>query len=332
MKLVSFRISNEVRLGVLFRERIIDLNLAYSFFLSKKGEAFPIGKALEEIPPAMIPFLEQGSAGIERAKDLLATIGSDGDYTNKEFERFSYSINAVRLLAPVPHPRKIVVVGLNYAAHVKESQVEIPDWPWTFGKFSSVLIGPGDSIGYTPLINGLDGEVELGVIIGKRGKYVSEEQALSYVAGYSIFNDVSARNIQFEGQAGLRFFYLGKNFQDSAVLGPCLATADELPDPHQLDMSMYYNERLVRQGNTSNYIFRVEELISFYSRFFTLEPGDVIAAGCPPAVQKRDRHIFFDKDYRFLQPGDTCICEIQGLGTLQNPIVEVKMGPLSVIN
>ena len=135
--------------------------------------------------------------------------------------------------------------------------------------------------------------MELGIIIGRRGKHIPEEKALNYVAGYAVFNDVTIRDIQFEGQQGLRFFWLGKSFQDSAVLGPALVTPDEAPDPHDSDLIMHYNDRLVRIGNTRNYVFNVEQMVAFYSKFFTLEPGDVIAGGCPPATREGVSACFF---------------------------------------
>jgi len=324
MKLVSFQIGDDIRLGALWQERVIDLNLSYTAYLTTKGHSSPASVSLSEMPPRMIPFLELGKDAIERAKKLLEVIDSGGIFGQEDFGKFSYPKDAVQLLAPVPYPGKIIVVGLNYPAHVSESQVDIPKLPWTFAKPSSVIIGPEHPIGRPPLTKHLDGEVELGVIIGERGKYIQKEDALEHVAGYNIFNDVSARNIQFEGQVGLRCFFLGKSFQDSAVLGPALVTADELTEPYNLSMAMYYNDRLIRKGNTKHYIFKVEELIAFYSRFLTLEPGDVIACGCPPAIVKKKHHIFYDKDYRFLEPGDRCICEIEGLGVLENPIIDAK--------
>ena len=324
MKLVSFQMGLQTRLGALTSGDIIDLNTAYTSFLVSRRVSFPFTRALEEMPPAMIPFLELGKDGMKRAQDLLNWIDSGELPKDEKARQVRYPLTKARILAPVPCPRKIIVVGLNYAEHVSESQVDIPDWPWTFGKLSTVLVGPGEPIGRPPLTRHLDGEVELAVIIGKRGKYISKERARDHVAGYSVFNDVSARNLQFEGEPGLRFFYLGKNFQDSAALGPYLVTSDEVPDPHCLDLTMYYNDRVIRKGNTRQMIFKVEELIAFYSRFFTVEPGDVISTGCPPAVEKREHHVFFDEDYGFLSPGDRCICEVQDVGVLQNPIVEAS--------
>jgi acylpyruvate hydrolase len=328
MRLVSFLIGTETRLGALLPDKVVDLNLAYGALLSKQGKTHPAGEALGTMPPDMIGFLELGPDALQRARDLVGRIEAGETFVDVQSRRYIHGLASVRLLAPVPRPRKVIVVGLNYGEHVAESQVDIPDWPWTFGKLSTVLIGPDHPIGHTPLVAGLDGEVELAIIIGRRGKYIPREHALDYVAGYSIFNDVSARNIQFDGEAGLRFFYLGKNFQGSAALGPYLATPDEISDPHNLDMEMLYDDRLVRKGNTRHYIFRVEELIAFYSRFFTLEPGDVISGGCPPAIVKMDHHVFFEKDYRFLKPGNTCICRLEHLGSLENPVIDAGM-PLS---
>jgi acylpyruvate hydrolase len=332
MRLVSFYMGTEIRLGALLRDRIIDLNLAHGAYLAQKKGRFVFERALQEMPPDMVSFLELGDSGHDRVRDILDQIESARELRDPLGRRISYPEKTVRLAAPVPRPPKIIVVGLNYLEHITESQVNVPDWPWTFSKPSTVMIGPGDPIGRPPLSEHLDGEVELAIIVGRRGKYIPVEKVLDYVAGYSIFNDLTIRNIQFDGQPGLRSFYLGKSFQDSAALGPSLITTDEVPDPHNLDMLMYYNDQLIRKGNTKHYVFGVEDLISFYSRFFTLEPGDVIAAGCPSAIKKSNHHVFFDEGYSFLNPGDRCICKIEGFGILENPIVDATAGKSSIVS
>ena len=322
MRIISFQVGSEIRLGGELGGRIVDLNLAYEAYLHEAGEKYSSGRALAEMPSDTIAFLELGSNALSIAQELMKWIESKLDFNRDTKGKFLWDKEHVKIHAPIRRPRKIIVVGLNYGSHVKEAQVNVPESPWTFAKVSAGVLGPEDLIHMPRLSRKLDGEVELAVVIGKRGKYIPQDKAMDHVAGYSIFNDLSVRDLQFEGEVGLRHFFLGKNFEGGTVLGPALITKEDVTEPHNLTISMYYNDRLVRHGNTNEMIHRVETLIAFYSKFFTLEPGDVISTGCPAAVEKRPQHIFFDKEYQFLRPGDRCICRIEGLGELENRVME----------
>jgi 2-keto-4-pentenoate hydratase/2-oxohepta-3-ene-1,7-dioic acid hydratase in catechol pathway len=218
---------------------------------------------------------------------------------------------AVRLLAPVPRPGKLIAIGLNYRDHAAESNMPIPEKPVVFSKFTTSVIGPNEPVVLPETSEKVDYEAELAVVIGRRAKHVARERALEFVLGYTIINDVSARDFQFaDGQ-----WQRGKSCDTFAPMGVYIATTDEIPDPHQLWIKLRLNGQTMQDSNTSQLIFGIPELVSFLSETITLEPGDVIATGTPPGVG------FARKPPVFLKPGDQMEIEIQGLGTLANPVV-----------
>ena len=215
-----------------------------------------------------------------------------------------------RLLAPVPRPGKIICVGLNYHDHAEEQDEEVPDRPLLFGKSGTSVTNPGDPIVHPADIDEVDFEVELGVVIGRTAKDVSTEEAREYVAGYTAINDVSGRDAQFDdGQ-----FYRGKSYDTFAPMGPTLVPDDRL-DPGSLDVACRVNGETMQSSSTEEFIFGVEEVVSYISNVTTLRPGDVISTGTPGGVG-----IFRDPP-ELLEPGDTVDVEIEGIGTLTNPVV-----------
>lgn len=219
--------------------------------------------------------------------------------------------SAVRLLAPVPRPGKLIAIGLNYRDHAAESNMPIPEKPVVFSKFTTSVIGPNEPVVLPETSEKVDYEAELAVVIGRRAKRVARERALEFVLGYTIINDVSARDFQFaDGQ-----WQRGKSCDTFAPMGVYIATTDEIPDPHQLWIKLRLNGQTMQDSNTRQLIFGIPELVSFLSETITLEPGDVIATGTPPGVG------FARKPPVFLKPGDQMEIEIQGLGTLANPVV-----------
>ena len=214
--------------------------------------------------------------------------------------------SAERLGPPVARPSKIICIGLNYAAPARESGMAEPTEPVIFFKAPSALCGPNDDLILPRQSEKTDWEVELAVIIGKRAKYVPQEEALEYVAGYALHNDYSERAYQLErgGQ-----WVKGKSFDRFAPLGPFLATPDEIGDPHQLDLWLKVNGETLQQSNTRDFIFNVPQVISYLSRFMTLVPGDVISTGTPAGVG------LGLKPPRYLMPGDVVELGIEGLGT-----------------
>lgn len=208
-------------------------------------------------------------------------------------------------------PGKIVAVGLNYMDHVRETGMNAPDRPLLFAKFPSSVIGPQEAIIADPsLTERPDWEVELAVVIGQRARDVPEEQALEVVAGYTIGNDVSARDVQFADGQWVR----GKSLDTFCPLGPWITTADEIPEPQDLALRTRVNGETVQDSTTAEMVFGVRELIAFCSRSFTLDPGDVILTGTPWGVGE------FRDPRRWLRPGDVVECEIERIGVLRNPV------------
>lgn len=201
---------------------------------------------------------------------------------------------------------KFMCIGLNYSDHAAETGADIPDHPILFLKANSAISGPDDAVIIPRNATTVDYEVELGVVIGKSAKYVSEAEALKHVAGYCIVNDVSERTFQSKltGQ-----WTKGKSCDTFGPVGPWLVTADEIPDPQKLDMTLDVNDELRQTGNTSTMIFTVAQIISHLSQLFTLHPGDVIATGTPPGVA-----LGMKPDPVFLKPGDSMTLAIEGLG------------------
>ena len=210
----------------------------------------------------------------------------------------------------IPRPGKIVCVGLNYRDHAEEQGAELPEAPLLFAKFTTSLIGPGDAIVIPPVVTKCDYEAELGVVLGATVKQVSKENALEAVAGYVAANDVSARDLQFgDGQ-----WTRGKSPDTFCPVGP-LVPASDVPDPHALSIRAILNGEVVQESTTANLVFGVDEVISYASQTATLEAGDLILTGTPAGVG------IFRKPPRLLQPGDEITIEIDGVGSLTNPVV-----------
>lgn len=217
-----------------------------------------------------------------------------------------------RLRAPIVSPGKVICIGLNYRDHAIESGAEIPTEPVCFGKFSQTIVGPDDPIKLPRVSSEVDYEAELVVVIGREGKHIPEDDAMSYVAGYMNGHDVSARDWQ-AGRPGGQWL-LGKTPDTFAPTGPWLVTADEVPDPHKLSIALRLNGETMQDSSTAQLIFNINQLIAHLSQLITLQPGDVIFTGTPPGVGAAR------KPPVFLKPGDVAEVEIEGLGTLSNPV------------
>lgn len=213
-------------------------------------------------------------------------------------------------MVPIPRPGKIVCVGLNYKDHAEEQGVDLPEAPLFFAKYTTSLIGPGDTIVIPSVVGKADYEAELGVVIGTTVKRVSRESALEAVAGYVVANDVSARDLQFADGQWTR----GKSPDTFCPVGP-LVPAAEISDPHALGIRAILNGETMQDSTTANLIFGIDEIISYASRTSTLEAGDLILTGTPAGVG-----VFRDPQ-RLLQPGDEITIEIDGLGSITNPVV-----------
>ncbi len=217
----------------------------------------------------------------------------------------------VKLLAPIPRPPKVICIGLNYRDHAAEAKLAIPEVPTVFAKFPTAVIGPGHPIVLPKNSVKPDYEAEFVIVIGKGGRHIPEDRWREHVFGYTMMNDVSARDFQMATSQ----WTMGKTFDTFAPLGPAVVSADEIPDPQKLAISMTVSGEVLQQSNTSEMIFPVSKIVAFLSSVFTLEPGDVIATGTPAGVG------FARKPPRWLKPGDECIVSVEGLGDLVNPVV-----------
>ncbi len=250
--------------------------------------------------------------------DMLAVLAS-GPESRAKIEQFvsnppadsTFPLSAVRLLAPVPRPPKLICIGLNYRDHAAEAHQEIPKVPTIFAKFSNVVIGPGEPIVLPKNSTKPDYEAEFMFVIGKRGRHIAAEDWQRHVFGYTVFNDVSARDFQMATSQWM----IGKTFDTFAPMGPYLVSADEIADPHALDISLRINGEVLQRSNTRELIFKIPDLLAYLSSVVTLEPGDVVATGTPAGVG------FARKPPRYLQPGEEVIISIEGIGELRNPVI-----------
>ena len=303
MRLVTYRstIEAEGRLGAIVDGLVIDL--------ARLGAAHGVA-----LPARMLDFIDLGPVAVTAAATLLAKAGGAWPIDG------ALPLANVRLLAPIPRPRKnIFGIGLNYLDHVAESAAaldtapELPKQPVLFSKPPTTVCGPGDPILHNAAITQqLDWEVELAVIIGTTARRVSRADALACVFGYTVLIDMSARDCRRAGQ------WIYSKGQDSfAPTGPCIVTADEIPDPQTLDLWLTVNGVEKQRSNTSHMLFKVDELIADISQGITLEPGDIIATGTPEGVGAGRT------PQEFVWPGDVIECEVVGIGRLRHPVVAV---------
>ena len=263
------------------------------------------GEAVLDLPaqrgwPSSMRALAAAPAGVlDEIRTWAATAAGPGR-----------TLASIRLAAPIPDPGKIVAIGLNYADHAVETGLAAPESPLVFAKFPSSVIGPDDTIEWDrALTDQVDYEAELGVVIGRRARNVTEEDALDHVFGYTCVDDVSARDLQFGDKQWVR----GKSLDTFCPIGPWIVTADEIPDPQALKIECLVNGEALQSSSTAHMFFGVRALIARLSRSFTLEPGDLIATGTPAGVG------VFRTPQRLLRDGDDVVVRITGIGELRNP-------------
>ncbi|MGQ9679861.1 MAG: fumarylacetoacetate hydrolase family protein [Candidatus Bathyarchaeia archaeon] len=339
MKLVSFKVHKDQRLGVLINEQIVDLNSAYALYLKEiEGRDYPERSASAMIPPDMIGFLQGGSDSFKEAEKTLRFLKERGrvDLVGLDGERIFLDGGEVRLSAPVPRPGKVYCMAVNYYDHVTERirdpvkrRAEIErlkglriDIPIIFQKPPSLVCGPGAPIIKPRSSNKVDYECELAVVIGKKGKYIPKEKAYEYIAGYTIFIDVSFRdqgfpeNIEFDMYRRDINWTKGKGMDNAAPMGPCLVTKDEIPNPYDppLRLVTRVNGQERQNNDTSWMIISIPRIIEYLSNGTTLEPGDVIATGTVAGVAG-------SWPDGFLKVGDLVECEIQPIGILRHEVI-----------
>lgn len=233
------------------------------------------------------------------------------DYLAKAPAEAITPLSNVVLSAPIPRPAKLICIGLNYRDHAIESGMEIPQYPVVFNKFANSIIGPNDPIVLPKASEKPDYEAELAFVIGEGGRYIKAENWRNHVFGYTIINDVSARDFQLRTSQWM----IGKAFDSFCPMGPWIVTADEIEDPHVLDIKMTISGQVLQDSNTRELIFRIPELIEYLSSVMTLQAGDIVATGTPKGVG------LGHNPPRWLKPGDECVISIEGIGELRNPVV-----------
>jgi len=250
-----------------------------------------------------------------KMRDLISTMGSsvnEKHEVEKQIEAGKKEqVEQINILSPLTDPEKIICIGLNYHDHAKESNMAVPKVPVLFPKYPNCIIGHEEAVIIPKEVEQCDYEVELAFIVGKTAKHVSKEDAMDYVFGYTILNDVSARDIQLNEAQWTR----GKTMDTFAPTGPCIVTADEIGDPHNLDISLKLNGETMQHSNTRELIFNIPTLLSFLSKTITLNPGDIISTGTPHGVgMGRSPQVW-------LKEGDVTEAIIEGIGVLRNRFV-----------
>lgn len=301
MKFVTFNRNNTSKVGLMDErlENIIDLQAAQTTLIGKNT-----------IPSLMIECLQNGEGFLDDVIEVMNLLNEE----NRNKYVYSTKDKDVKILAPIPRPTKnVFCVGKNYAAHAIEmgSAADIPEQPMLFSKVPTTVIGPEDTIlNHDHITNQLDYEGELAVVIGKSGKGIPREKALDYVFGYTILNDITARDIQKRHKQ----YLLGKSLDTSCPMGPYITHKSVVENPHNLNIETKVNGEVRQSANTELFIFDIPTLISVISAGTSLEPGDIIATGTPAGVGNGF------KPPRFLQPGDSIEITIEGLGSLRNTI------------
>lgn len=304
MKLVSYRLKNDdapLRVGFMLDDTIVDGQQAFQLVNGNVDDQ--MSNSLSN-PTS---FYQVGQSAIDKVKEVYTYCLEN---TVDGLER--YSRDQVYFGTAVPNPSKVICVGKNYVEHAKEMKSDVPDYPVLFAKFFNALIGADDTIEKTPLTEKLDYEAELTVVIGKEASRVKREEALDYVAGYTLGNDISARDLQKRTPQWLQ----GKSVDRSTPVGPWVVTADEVGDPGSLDIRCYVNGEERQASNTEKLIFDIPFLIEFISGIMTLNPGDIIMTGTPDGVA------FGMESPKFLQAGDAVAVEIEKIGRMENKVQE----------
>jgi 2-keto-4-pentenoate hydratase/2-oxohepta-3-ene-1,7-dioic acid hydratase in catechol pathway len=292
MKLVTFTQSGSTRIGILDNDAVVDLSVA-----------------APDLPTEMCAFLEAGSSALDTAKQAA------GNTTAR------LALSAVKLEAPILRPPKILAVGLNYKDHIAETGRDAPKFPMIFNKQSTSVTGPGGVIHLPRVSDKLDYEGELAVVIGRRCRHVPKSRAAEVIVGYTIAHDVSVR----DWQRRVPTFTMGKSFDTHCPLGPCIVTADEIGDPHGLELQTWVNGESRQHSNTRELLFDCFDLVEHLSTAFTLEPGDIISTGTPGGVGVAMN------PPKYLKAGDVVKISIAKIGTLENQVIAEPEGTARIL-
>lgn len=297
MKLVTFKDDSGVHIGAVVDNDVIDFHRA-------------LGPGADTLPTDMVAFIAGGEGALAKAREAVER------HKQGKAAGAAQPLSRVKLMAPLLRPPKIIMGGRNYVNHVAELQqgdasIRIPPFPRIFSKYHTAIVGPGDNVVRPKLDKMVDFEGELTVVIGKPARNVEEKDAYDYVAGYTIVNDVTARTIQSQQE-----LILSKSFETFCPIGPWIVTKDEIPDPHALTTTTYIDDRQIAQNKTADMLYKVPQYISFLSKAFLLEPGDIISTGSPPGPG-----MYHDPPL-LPQPGEVMRIAVSGIGTLENPVVD----------
>jgi len=326
MKLCSFKVERSIRVGVLMPDgKVADVNYAYAALLSSKGSIKPQQTADVITPANMIGLIESGETGKDAIKESMAFIGANPTMMGPEGERILYAQDEIKFEAPVPNPSKIFSIAINNKQKFEIADKPEAPHPLYFIKVPTCVTGPYDPI-EIPDIGVVGSEAEVAFIIGKHGKFIPEDQAESYVYGYTVHNDITAHELRDtkewivskrpEGDKRLTYAGRYKCFDTFAPMGPWLTTADEVADINNVDINAYVDDKLVQTGNTGDMFFKIPHLVNYLSEAHTLLPGDIVSWG---TVQRPVEGVNFQKiDLRGW--GGVLITEASGLGTIKNPI------------
>ncbi len=281
MKLITFSHNHQIRVGAVLGDEVIDsLNNP-------------------NIPATMLEFLAAGESALIAMSEQITS------------SKKRLPLTEVKLLAPVPKPGKYLGIGLNYPEHINETSAEKPEYPLFFNKQTTCVIANGEAIHIPKVSDKVDYEGELAFVIGKRCRHVPVEKAAQVIAGFTIANDVSVRDWQVRSPT----WTLGKSFDTHGPLGPWLVTADEIANPHHLNIKTWVDDDLRQNANTEQMIFSCYEMVAYLSTVMTLEPGDVITTGTPSGVGVKM------KPRGYLKAGQTVKIEIEGIGVLSNSVI-----------
>lgn len=280
MKLYTYDIGGETRVGLLDGDALCDLTAA-------------------GVAPSMIDVIQGGAAGLAACRAAMASAPR-------------HRIDSVRVRAPILRPGKILCSGINYKSHFAENpKAVMPDEPFFFSKLSTSVIGHNDAVVHPAMSQQVDYEVEFAAVIGRRLHRAAESEVAAAIFGYTLLNDISARDVQFKDAQ----ITLGKNFDGFAPIGPCIVTADEMTDPGAVPIRAILNGRVMQDGNTADWLFPLGRLLSFLSHVMALEPGDIVTTGTPAGVG------LFQTPPVYMKPGDVIAIEADGIGRLENRIV-----------
>ncbi|WP_339316094.1 fumarylacetoacetate hydrolase family protein [Paenibacillus sp. FSL R10-2734] len=300
MKLITFLQKEDYHMGVLTDHGVVDIAAAHTALSTRTGRM--------EVPVTVRQLLDGGEDALNQLRIFVNELpeGEVNPSWLKQEDELAFG-------PCVTDPSKIICIGLNYRRHAEETGMAIPEYPILFNKFNNTLTGHGSEVPLPRTSQKVDYEAELGIVIGRTAKYVTEEEALDYVFGYCAANDLSARDLQMRTSQWLA----GKSCDKFSPIGPYLVTADEVADPNQLDIQCTVNGELRQNSNTSDMIFNCKQIVSYVSQCMTLSPGDIILTGTPEGVVMG----YPPEEQVYLKAGDVVTVQIEKLGAITNTMI-----------